>query len=364
MSGRIGTSIDNAVSAQVVRPALLAEFDFSDGMSRVWSGVGTLSWDGKSWLGLGTLGSVDGVEETTELRAVGVRFKLSGIPAELLTSVTTTVTSGRKAKLWMAFLTDYMTVIDTPVLLLSGKMDTIDITDGGDTLSFELAVESNLRDLQRPRTRRYTDGDQQSEFPGDKGFEFVSELQRKQFKWGTKSPPGPPVTWSSTAKAASISLNDNKLVATQGASGSDGVRATSPSSTYFEVYVSSGTAAAGVSAAIRDTENLTFDGSNAWGSSVKNAGTIICVAVDNGNLYIGIDGVWDYDEELGTPVPTVSGISGTVFPTAALVNATSTVTGRFKWPWWHSPPPWMTWMADSGASGDGSMGAGDGVGDF
>lgn len=362
MSGRINTAVDNAVTGPVIRPALLAEFDFSDGVSRVWSGIGTLNWDSKSWLGVGTLGSVEDVEETTELRAVGVRFKLSGIPSGLLGSVTTTAVSGRKAKLWLAFLTDSMTMIDSPVLLLSGKMDTVDITDGGDTLSFELAVENNLRDLQRPRTRRYTDADQQKEFAGDKGFEFVSELQRKEFKWGTKSPPVV-VTWSSTDKASSIALSDNKLVATQGASGPDGVRATHATpAKYWELYVSAGTAAAGVSAIARSTNNLVFDNSNAWGSGHKGVGDTISVSVNDGKMYIGINGVWQYDELLQEPIAAATGLPETVFPTAVLTDAGSSVTAKFKSPWWFPLPPWLNWVSYGQGGGGGADNADPGPG--
>ena len=37
--------------------------------------------------------------------------------------------------------------------------------------------------LERPAERRYTDNDQQAEFPGDKGFELVAELQAAEIIW-------------------------------------------------------------------------------------------------------------------------------------------------------------------------------------
>jgi len=36
----------------------------------------------------------------------------------------------------------------------------------------------------QPDTRRYTDADQQSRFPGDKGLEYVPSMQDKQIVWG------------------------------------------------------------------------------------------------------------------------------------------------------------------------------------
>ena len=59
----------------------------------------------------------------------------------------------------------------------------VDLVSGGIS-TVTLTAESRLRDLERVRTRRYTDADQQSRFPGDKGLEYVPSLQDKQLIWG------------------------------------------------------------------------------------------------------------------------------------------------------------------------------------
>ena len=62
------------------------------------SGIGQLSWDSKIWYGAGNLGKVSTVEETTELKATGASFQLSGIPADLITKVSTAKIQGHKAR--------------------------------------------------------------------------------------------------------------------------------------------------------------------------------------------------------------------------------------------------------------------------
>ena len=47
-----------------------------------------------------------------------------------------------------------------------------------------LLAENRLRDLERLRARNYTDADQQAEYPGDRGFEFVPALQTMSIPWG------------------------------------------------------------------------------------------------------------------------------------------------------------------------------------
>jgi hypothetical protein len=169
----------------VVRPALLALFDFAGGAVRVWSGVEDLAWDGQIWTGVGTFGEVGPIEETTEVRATGARFQLSGVPSGLLNEVVGISVQGRRARLWLAFMEeDWGGFIDAPVLLFDGRMDMVEVTDGGQVATIALAAENRLRDLERPRLRRYTSQDQQSEYPGDLGFDFVPELQELEIRWG------------------------------------------------------------------------------------------------------------------------------------------------------------------------------------
>lgn len=130
MTERLPTASATEAAAPVARPILLAFFDFGGGAVRAWSGVGTLSWNGHDWTGLGTFGEVSAVEETTEVRATGAAFRLSGVPPDLLLKVINTPIQGRAAKLWLGFMTEDWNLLEDPVLIFDGRMDTIEIIDG------------------------------------------------------------------------------------------------------------------------------------------------------------------------------------------------------------------------------------------
>ncbi len=182
---RLDETLSAETEKQVVRPILLAEFDFETSTDRAWSGFGQLEWGGFTWYGAGILGKVSTVEETAELRATGASFQLSGIPADLIDKVSNFPIQGHKAKLYLGFIEeDFKVLIMDPVLIFDGRMDTVEILDSGETATVTLTAESRLRDLERPRTKRYTDADQQSRFPGDKGLEYVPSMQDKQIIWG------------------------------------------------------------------------------------------------------------------------------------------------------------------------------------
>ncbi|MBI1208021.1 MAG: hypothetical protein GC191_12130 [Azospirillum sp.] len=184
MTERLSGSPKAETFKSVVRPALLAELQFASGTSRAWSGIGTLHWNGEDWLGTGTLGRVSTVTETIDLKAVGARFELSGIPSDLLTHMVGEPLQGRRALLWLAFFDEDWVLVPEPVLLFRGFMDSVELRDGGQTSSIALNVENRLADLSRARVRRYTDADQQAEFPGDLGFSFVASMQDLQLLWG------------------------------------------------------------------------------------------------------------------------------------------------------------------------------------
>jgi hypothetical protein len=170
--------------------ALLAELDLASGFARAWTGVGTLSWGERVFLGTGDLINIGTIEETIEARSSGITLTLSaaamGEQASMILEAALAEANsfqGRPVRLWLALLADHATLLADPVPLAELRMDTMAIVDGRDA-RITLTAEGELGDLDRPRVRRYTNEDQQSEFPGDRGFEYVPSVQELNFKWG------------------------------------------------------------------------------------------------------------------------------------------------------------------------------------
>lgn len=170
--------------------AILAELDFASGVARAWTGVGPLRWNDRVFLGTGDLIGVGTVEETTEARSSGITLTLSAAAMGeqagfILEQALAEANSfqGRPVRVWLALLADDATLLAEPVPLAEMRMDTMAIVDGRDA-RITLTAEGELGDLDRPRTRRYTNEDQQAEFPGDRGLEYVPSVQELQFKWG------------------------------------------------------------------------------------------------------------------------------------------------------------------------------------
>ncbi len=183
MSRDITAPMVTASEAAVARPVLAAELDFASGFVRANSSPYTIVIDGNTYLGVGTLGKISAVQEGSELQAYGITLTLSGIPGELVSIALNEYYQGRSCRVLLALLDDNHQVIASPTVLWSGRMDTMDI-ELGDTATISVTAESRLVDWERPRIRRYTSEDQRAAYPGDKGFEFVPQMQEKELVWG------------------------------------------------------------------------------------------------------------------------------------------------------------------------------------
>lgn len=183
MARDLTASVVTQLQAASVEVGILFEGEFASGWVRLWSGVGTLSWDAKSWSGVGTLLGISGIDETNEIRASGLTVSLSGVPSDLLSAALGDARSGKTGRVYLAFFSGGSIVAD-PILQFEGRLDVPAIEDGPDTATISISYESELIDLERARERRYTPEDQAIDFPGDLGFAYVAALQDAQITWG------------------------------------------------------------------------------------------------------------------------------------------------------------------------------------
>lgn len=192
MSRGLSSANLTEIAAARMRPAFFAEFDFAGGVVRFWSGKGSFDLDGDTYTGLGMLGPVGGLRETTQLEATSLSFSLSGIPSALTSAVLSEVNRGRSVKLWLGFLNEARTaLVDDPILRFAGRMDRLRITEDGGASTITIPAESMLALLTRPRPYRLSHEEQQRRFTGDLGLQYLAQTGTKIIYFGTEEPPAP-----------------------------------------------------------------------------------------------------------------------------------------------------------------------------
>lgn len=187
------------VLAKQLRPALFLEIAFKTETVWLWSGLGSITPPGpaygattfpytQTFLGMGWLGQIKAVPAVTDVIAQNIVLELSGIPTELVTDAINAVRQNSTAVLWVAVLDTNNLVIGDPVQVFAGSLDVPTLVEGAESSSLTITAENPLIDLNRAPERRFTDIDQQTDFPGDTGFFQVQILQDYNWVWPWPSP--------------------------------------------------------------------------------------------------------------------------------------------------------------------------------
>ena len=181
--------ISAAVIAQLnsgtCRPIDMVRIDYDSGVVAAHSGVGTITYGGVDYLGVGTLGSISNISENTELSAAGVTLTLSGVDPALVAIALAEPYQGRICTISRGFLNASYQLILDPIIIFVGRLDTQSIMLGANS-QIEVVVENLTADWNRATIRRFNNQDQQTRFPGDKGLEFVTQATEKPVYWGVK----------------------------------------------------------------------------------------------------------------------------------------------------------------------------------
>lgn len=171
------------IQKQTVSPIILYEGEFDGGTIHLWSGIGTIAWNGNTYTGAGQVLSVSAIEETVEVRAAAVQVGLSGLPSAIVSLALSSARQGKKGRLWLGFMDASNAIIADPYLIFTGLLDVPTMDETGDTATVTVSYENRLVGLLVANDRRYTPEDQHVEFPGDTGFDFVAGLQDATIIW-------------------------------------------------------------------------------------------------------------------------------------------------------------------------------------
>lgn len=144
------------------------------------TGTGTLY---KVYTGTGTLMSVGGFAETSDLSTPEITLTFNGIASDMVSVALQEPYQRRECVVYFGVGNDPYYVTET----FSGEMDTLNIVDSGESSAIELVVTNRLVKLERANVRRYTSENHKSRYPTDTFFDTVSSIQDTTIVWGRKA---------------------------------------------------------------------------------------------------------------------------------------------------------------------------------
>jgi len=168
-----------------VSPVTLVAFAF-DTPVYVHNGLGTITYDGNGYLGVGDFGQVRGMEESEDLAPVMVQFQLSGIDSTFFTEVFDAGNYGDIITVYHGYRADNGDLIDDPTLVGRFLYEHATLRKGGQNVAIITAQHELLRLDDKPG-QKFTDEDQRATYSSDVGYQFVADVGTKDLIWGGRN---------------------------------------------------------------------------------------------------------------------------------------------------------------------------------
>lgn len=163
-------------------PVLFAWLDWPDDPVWAHSGVGPITWGGKTWKGVGMVGNVQIPEEGAEIAAVEAVLALAGVAADLDGYADDTIRN-RSMALHIGAVKGRPgghdgkqttgqgnALVGQPIQLFSGIMDMLTLTASGSDTGVEHEAQVTVLTGQEARSMAsisHSDEDQRRQYPTD-----------------------------------------------------------------------------------------------------------------------------------------------------------------------------------------------------
>jgi len=176
------TGTPSGFSDGELSPIFGVDLALDSGNLRFWSGIGDVVIDSNNFIGSGSVIEISTIEESNEIAAKGISLTASGLDSSIISLALSENYQNRQITVYVGTIAEDMTT--STYILFRGRLDTMNIEENGEVTNITMTAENRLIDLERPRSRRYTNEDQKSLYPNDVSLEFVDDLQDKSIDWG------------------------------------------------------------------------------------------------------------------------------------------------------------------------------------
>jgi len=146
----------------------------------------TTSGGAQLYTAQGELLSYDTFKETTELKTNQINLGLSGVSSTFTNIFLNNDYVDTRVVIYRAFLNNSLQIIDNPVMLFDGEIQSFTINETGKTSTVGVVCASVFYEFEKNGGRRTNETSQQQFFPSDRGMQY-SSLTVEDIKWGKPS---------------------------------------------------------------------------------------------------------------------------------------------------------------------------------
>ena len=157
--------------------------DFASGIVRVHNGLGTYTWGGDDWIGVGSLGTVSQLEEGADVSPYGITLTLSALDIVVSGAALNEDYFMRPVAIYIGALSADDVLLNDPLQMWGGHMDVMNVTAGAENDQITINCESELAAFDRSSNLKYTTQSQQQFYPGDVFFNFLPKIDGAKIRW-------------------------------------------------------------------------------------------------------------------------------------------------------------------------------------
>lgn len=187
MSRDIGSDLITESTSEHFVFITMVKLEFDAGDITLHNGLGNVSYDGDTYLGVGDFGSISNIKESGDFSDDSITLHLSGVDSDLINNALTANYYLRPVTVFIAPISKTTgALLGTPYEISKGEMSSIGVAFGTrDTI--ELIYETESAKFQEANDRRNSNADQQNEHSGDQFFEFVERVNAARIRWGSRA---------------------------------------------------------------------------------------------------------------------------------------------------------------------------------
>ena len=175
------------LSADTVRPRFFFEVELDDDSTlNYWTGEKDISYSGKTWQANGFFNDPGQIGESKDGFG-GLEIDLAGEPSALISVILGSIQRNRPGRLLFGFVDDSNNVIANPTEW-KGKLDSAQMADNPDHATIRLKFNSDAARLSQNVERRFNHESQIIDYPSDRGFEYVEQMNTWSGWWGKRNP--------------------------------------------------------------------------------------------------------------------------------------------------------------------------------
>lgn len=184
MSRTLSAANTAQIDADHLHEVIMVKLEF-DTPVYVHSGIGTITYDGNSYTGIGQLGAIGAARESETLGPAPIQLMLTGLESSMITEALDSGNYKDPITIYVGYRTDGGTLVDDPWIVWKGYYEYASINQGSEN-TVAIVAQHDLMRLSEKDGSRFSDEDQTERYAADLFFEHITDQATIKLPWAIK----------------------------------------------------------------------------------------------------------------------------------------------------------------------------------